>query len=291
MSFFREVGVGIRSVVEASRVVSSFVSLWLWLYTLVTSLGVAIVLPPLLVASASIGKDPYLWSGRLVPWVEPLLFGMKEHGWLWVGSLIAAFVSWAFGLIVTAGIAGAIAWRRLQWHEGDTTQGEKVRGPFGSAGLRFFGTSFFYHVVIDLCTALVGVVSFIVFRYASPWIGLGVICLGLGWLGLLFFWRSLALAGRVRGLSFRRTLVIWQHPPRMLGVLAPLFLNAGILGGGLWFLLRYSLSGGVLLFLLQQAWLMAYLGHKLLLQATADVWAFPEPTQDAFASPGHSQLP
>jgi hypothetical protein len=287
MVFFREVGVGIRSVVEASRVVSSFVWLWFWLYSAVTLLGAAIVLSPLLLASASIGNDPYLWSGRLLPWIEPIAFGAKEHSWLGVGSLVVALVSWVLGLVVTAGIAGAIVWRRLQWHENEAIQGEKqARGAFGSAGLRLFGTSLFYHVMLDIGAALVALVSFITFRYASPWVGLGVVCLGFAWLGLLFFWRALALAGRARGLSFGQALmaaskVVWQNPPRMLGALAPLFLNAILLSFGLWFLLRHSLSGGILLFLLQQSWVMAYLGHKLLLQATADVWAFPEPAQDA----------
>lgn len=285
MGFFRDIRAGLRLVFSASRVVSSLGALWLWLYVLVTSFSAALSLPLGLFASSEISNDPYLWSGRLLPWVEVFWLGVPEYGWLGLGAIVALVLSWGLGIWVFGGVAGATAWRRDAFLYGEPLgDGKHTRGAFGSAGLRFFGTALLLQLFTWLSVALVLVVVFLFFRYGSFVSGLTVVFVAALWLGGFFFWRALVMAARIRGLSVWGALAtasseLRKHPGRMIGAMMPLSFNYALLLVGLFLLLRFGLYQSFWLFLLQQAWVLARLGQKLLLQATADVWARPDPAQ------------
>src|SRR5688572_30350735 len=100
MGFFQRFREGFGSVTKASHLVSASLSLWLWLYVALTLLSTASAVSPALAASSAVSRNPYLWSGRAIPWVEPLFFGANEHTWLGVSSIAALFLAWFFGLIV-----------------------------------------------------------------------------------------------------------------------------------------------------------------------------------------------
>jgi hypothetical protein len=273
MGFFSELREGIGSVTRASRLVSSSVSLWLWLYVAVTLLSVAGVLSPAIGAATAVGRDPYLWSGRVIPWVEPLFFGASEHTWLGVSSIAVLFSAWVFGWMVYAGIAGAMRWKQSANEATD----KRSRSSFGSAAFKYFGTSLFYYVMLALGLVLVMFLGWIAYKVAPIWVVLVVASLGLLWFGVLVFWRALALAVRVRGRLFSEAFsssisFIWRNPIRVVGALMPIFINALVLIFGMIFLLRYSLTASIWLILLQQLWVFAYLGHKILIQATAELW-------------------